>query len=113
MYASLTPHQRLTGPIRLNKPGHFTEARLKAYENNPLVELAHKAQAQLVPTDYYGWAKLAVDPQLQPLGLQPKNLRNFVDRVREQVEGGSLGAAVDDAATTEEPSDSGRAQLGF
>jgi monoamine oxidase len=81
--------------------------------DNPLVELAQKAQAQLVPTDYYGWAKLAVDPRLQPLDYNPKAWRKFVERARDQVDGGSLGTAIDDAVTTEELSDSDRAQLGF
>jgi len=81
--------------------------------DNPLVPLAHQAQSQLVPTDYYGWAKLAVDPQLRPLHYYPKTWRKFVDRARDQVDGGSLGAAVDAAATSEELSDSDRAQLAF
>jgi len=81
--------------------------------DNPLVPLAHQAQSQLVPTDYYGWGKLAVDPQLRPLHYYPKTWRKFVDRARDQVDGGSLGAAVDAAATSEELSDSDRAQLAF
>jgi monoamine oxidase len=81
--------------------------------DNPLVELAQRAQAQLVPTDYYGWAKLAVDPQLQPLDYNPKTWRKFVERARDQVDGGSLGAAVNDAQASEELSDSDRAQLAF
>src|SRR6516162_10382929 len=81
--------------------------------DNPLMELARKAQAQLIPTDYYGWAKLAVDPQLQPLDYNPGTWRKFVERARDQVDGGSLGAAVDAAATDEELSASDRAQLAF
>lgn len=68
---------------------------------NPLMELAQKAQAQLVPTDYYGWAKLAVDPRLQPLDYHPKPWRKFVERARDRVDGGSLGAAVNAAATSD------------
>jgi monoamine oxidase len=81
--------------------------------DNPLMELAQKTQAQLVPTDYYGWAKLAVDPQLQPLDYDPTTWRKFVGRARDQVDGGSLGAAVNATATSEELSDSDRAQLAF
>ncbi|WP_293322150.1 FAD-dependent oxidoreductase [Mycobacterium sp.] len=81
--------------------------------DNPLMELARRAQAQLIPTDYYGWAKLAVDPRLQPLDYDPETWRRFVQRARDQVDGGSLGAAVDAAATGEELSDSDRAQLAF
>ncbi|WP_077099166.1 flavin monoamine oxidase family protein [Mycobacterium terramassiliense] len=81
--------------------------------DNPLMELAHEARAQLVPTDYYGWAKLAVDPRLPPLDYDPETWRTFVRRARGHVDGGSLGAAVDAAATRAELSDSDRAQLGF
>jgi monoamine oxidase len=80
---------------------------------NPLMELAQKARAQLVPTDYYGWAKLAVDPQLQPLDYHPNPWRKFVERARDRVDAGSLAAAVNTAATGEELSASDRAQLAF
>ncbi len=81
--------------------------------DNPLMELSRKAHAQLVTTDYYGWAKLAVDPRLQPLNYDRTTWRTFVERARDQVDGGSLGVAVKAAATSEELSDSGRAQLAF
>jgi monoamine oxidase len=81
--------------------------------NNPLVDLARKAHAQLVTTDYYGWARLAVDPRLPSLDYDKKTWRRFVERARDQVEGGSLGAAVDAAANSEELSDSERAELAF
>lgn len=81
--------------------------------DNPLMELAHKAQAQLVRTDYYGWAKLAVDPRLQPLDYHPNRWRMFVAGARDQVEGGSLGAAVEAAAANADLSDADRAQLDF
>jgi monoamine oxidase len=81
--------------------------------DNPLMELAHQAQAQLVPTDYYGWAKLAVDPRLGPLDYDSKTWRKFVERARDRVDGGSLGAAVSAAASSAELSDSDRAQLAF
>jgi monoamine oxidase len=81
--------------------------------NNPLVDLARKAHAQLVTTDYYGWARLALDPRLPSLDYDKKTWRRFVERARDQVEGGSLGAAVDAAANSEELSDSERAELAF
>ena len=81
--------------------------------DNPLTELAKKAGAQLVPTDYYGWAKLAVDPRLPPLRYDPETWRKFVERARARVDGGSLGAAVDAAANDAGLSDADRAQLDF
>ena len=81
--------------------------------DNPLMDLAQKAQARLVPTDYYGWAKLAVDPRLQPLDYHPQHWRKLVERARDQADGGSLGAAVNTAAADAELSDSDRAQLAF
>jgi len=81
--------------------------------DNPLMELAHRARAQLAPTDYYGWARLAVDPRLPPLAYDPQTWRTFVKRARGNVDEGSLGAAVDAAATRAELADSERAQLAF
>lgn len=80
---------------------------------NPLVELANKAQARLVPTDYYGWAQLAVDPRLPPLDYDKKTWRRFVERARDQVDDGSLAAAVNAAAAADGLSDYDRAQLAF
>jgi monoamine oxidase len=80
---------------------------------NPLTELAQKLQLQLIPTDYYRSTKLAVDPRLPPLTYNMKTWRRFVERARDQVDGGSLGAAVDAAATSEELSNSDRALLAF
>ncbi|OBK44626.1 FAD-dependent oxidoreductase [Mycobacterium sp. 1081908.1] len=81
--------------------------------DNPLMELAQRARAQLAPTDYYGWAKLAVDPRLAPLAYDPQTWRTFVKRARGRVDDGSLGAAVDAAANRAELADSERAQLAF
>ncbi|BBZ49031.1 FAD-dependent oxidoreductase [Mycobacterium heidelbergense] len=81
--------------------------------DNPLMELARKARARLAPTDYYGWAKLAVDPRLAPLRYDPKAWREFVERARGRVDGGSLGAAVDAAAAGARLSGADRAQLAF
>ena len=81
--------------------------------NDPMMELAHKAQAQVIPTDYYGWAKLAADPHLSPVDYDPDAWRTFVERACDRVNGGSLGAAVDAAAKRDELSSSDRAQLAF
>jgi monoamine oxidase len=81
--------------------------------NDPLMELARKAQAQVIPTDYYGWAKLAVDRRLPPMDYDPDPWRAFVERACDRVDGGSLGAAVDAAAKRAELSVSDRTQLVF
>jgi monoamine oxidase len=81
--------------------------------NDPMMELARKAQAQLVTTDYYGWAKLAVDPRLQPVDYDRDTWQKFVERACGQVDRGSLGAAINAAATSDELSKSDRAQLAF
>lgn len=81
--------------------------------DNPLRELARQAQAQLVTTDYYGWAKLVIDPKLPRLDYDPTPWRAFVEQARYQVGGGSLAAAVDAAAGAEGLSDADRAQLAF
>ncbi len=81
--------------------------------NNPVTELARKLALQLIPTDYYAWTKLAVDPRLAPLNYNEKTWRRFVARAREQVDGGSLGFAVDAAASSDDLSSSDRAQLAF
>ena len=81
--------------------------------DNPLTELANQAQVQTVATEYDEVAKLAVDPRLQPLDYEEKTWRKFVERARDDVDGGSLGAAVDAAATSEELSGSERAQLAY
>jgi monoamine oxidase len=81
--------------------------------NDPLMELARKAQALVIPTDYYGWARLAVDRRLPPMDYDPDPWRAFVERACDRVDGGSLGAAVDAAAKRAELSVSDRTQLAF
>ena len=80
---------------------------------NPLVALARQAQAQLVTTDYYSWARLVIDPDLAPLDYDPTLWRAFVERARYQADGGSLAAAVDAAVGGAALSTSDRAQLAF
>jgi monoamine oxidase len=108
---------RIGGSVYTNRdwdlPLEMGASWIHGTTDNPLMDLARKAQVQHVPTDYYGWAKLAVDPRLQPLDYRPKHWRKFVDRARDQVDGGSLGAAVNAAAATAKLSESDRAQLVF
>jgi len=54
-----------------------------------------------------------VDPRLQPLEYEEKTWRRFVERSRDDVDDGSLGAAVDAAATSEELSRAERAQPAY
>lgn len=81
--------------------------------DNPVTELAQRARAQLITTDYYGWAKLAVDPALPPLDYDSTTWRTFVEEARSQVDAGSLGAAVKAAAGRAKLSAADRAQLAF
>nr|WP_156624050.1 NAD(P)/FAD-dependent oxidoreductase [Mycobacterium sp. 852002-40037_SCH5390672] len=81
--------------------------------DNPVTELARRARAQLVSTDYYGWVKLAVDPAVAPLDYQSATWRSFVERARSRDGAGSLGAAVHAAADGARLSPSDRAQLAF
>jgi monoamine oxidase len=108
---------RIGGRVYTNRdwgvPLEMGASWISGTSDNPLMELARKAQAQLIPTDYYGWAKLAVDPRRQPLDYHPKHWRRFVERARDRVDGGSLGAVVDAAAASAELSDSDHAQLAF
>jgi monoamine oxidase len=81
--------------------------------NDPVMELARKAGAQLVSTDYDGWAKLAVDPKLQPLDYDKEPWPKFVEQACARAEGGSLSAALNAAAAREQLSRSDRVQLAF
>lgn len=81
--------------------------------NNPLLELADKVHAQIVPTDYNHPVKLAIDPPLQPISFDAKAWRDLVSDAREEAVGGSLGAAVAAQADREELSDRERAELAY
>lgn len=81
--------------------------------NNPLLELADKVHAQIVPTDYNHPVKLAIDPSLQPLAFDAKTWRDLVSDAREEAVGGSLGAAVAAQADREELSGRERAELAY
>lgn len=81
--------------------------------SDPMMELAHDAHAEVIPTDYYGWAKLAVDRRLPATDYDADSWRQFVGRACDRVTGGSLGAAVDAAAKRAELSGSDRTQLAF
>lgn len=81
--------------------------------DNPLTELAQRARAQLVATDYYGWAELVADPPVQAADYNSATWRAFVERARGQGGAGSLGVAVAVAARGARLSASDRAQLAF
>ncbi|OBK92741.1 monoamine oxidase [Mycobacterium asiaticum] len=81
--------------------------------NNPLLELADKVHAQIVPTDYNHPVKLAIDQPLQPITFDAKAWRDLVSDAREEAVGGSLGAAVAAQADREELSDRERAELAY
>ena len=97
---------RIGGRVHTNRdwgvPLEMGASWIQGTTDNPLTELARQAQAQTVATDYDEVAKLAVDPRLQPLDYDRKAWRRFVERARDEVDGGSLGAAVDAAATSED-----------
>jgi len=86
---------------------------IQGAKDNPLTQLANQAQVQTVATEYDEVAEVAVDPRLEPLDYQEKTWRRFVERARDGVDGGSLGAAVDAAATSHELSGPERAQLAY
>ena len=108
---------RIGGRVHTNRdwgaPLEMGASWIQGARDNPLTDLANQAQVQTVSTDYDQVAKLAVDPRLQPLDYQEKTWRRFVERARDEVDGGSLGAAVDAAATSEELSGPERAQLAY
>lgn len=81
--------------------------------DNPLTELARRAGARLVATDYYGWAELVGDPAVRPADYRSATWRTFVERARSRSGAGSLGDAVKAAATAAKLSASDRAQLAF
>ncbi|HEY0226120.1 MAG TPA: NAD(P)/FAD-dependent oxidoreductase [Mycobacterium sp.] len=81
--------------------------------DDPVMELARNAGAQLVTTDYDGWAKLAVDPTLRPFNYDRDTWQKFVERACGQAEGGTLAAALNAAAGREQLSRTERVQLDF
>ncbi len=108
---------RIGGRVHTNRdwgvPLEMGASWIHGSKDNPLNELAQRAQAQTVPTDYYHPAKVAVDPQLQPMDYHARTWRKFVEHACDDVDGGSLAAALDAAAADDELSDSDRAQLGY
>lgn len=108
---------RIGGRVNTNRdwgrPLEMGASWIHGTKDNPLTELAKKAHLDLFPTDYYGWAELAVDPSLQPLDYERGPWRTLVRDAREEVDGGSLAAAISAQAAREELSDKERAQLAF
>lgn len=81
--------------------------------NNPLMELAKQVHADVVPTDYEDSTKLVIDPRLQPMTFNPKTWRQLVSDARDEVNGGTLGAAITAQADREELTARERAALDF
>ena len=108
---------RIGGRVSTNRdwgrPLEMGASWIHGAKDNPLTDLAKQAHLDLIPTDYYGWAKLAVDPSLQPLDYEKAPWRRLVRDAREEVDGGSLAAAISAQAAREELSDKERAQLAF
>ncbi|OBA62440.1 monoamine oxidase [Mycobacterium sp. 1100029.7] len=113
----LEARDRIGGRVCTNRdwgvPIEMGASWIHGTTNDPLMELARKAQAQVIPTDYYGWAKLAVDPSLPPVDYDPDRWRAFVERACDRVDGGSLAAAVDAASRRAQLSAADRTQLAF
>jgi monoamine oxidase len=82
-------------------------------KGNPVMELAQKAHLELAVTDYYRWAKLAIDPKLGAVRYDQRSWRKFVQWASDDAENGSLGAAVNTAAVNDGLSATDRAQLAF
>lgn len=108
---------RIGGRVHTNRdwgvPVEMGASWIHGTTDNPLVDLAHKAAAQLASTDYDSPAKLAIDPRLQPITYDESTWRQLVAEARGEVDGGSLGAAIDAAATREELSEAERAELAY
>lgn len=108
---------RIGGRVNTNRdwgaPLEMGASWIHGTTNNPLMELAQKVQAQLAPTDYGTAAKLAIDPRLQPINYDETTWRRLVAEARDEVDGGSLGTAIDAQASREELSDSKRAELAY
>ncbi|MHA7648990.1 flavin monoamine oxidase family protein [Mycobacterium sp. ML4] len=81
--------------------------------NNPLVQLAQQVHATVVPTDYDHPTKLVIDPRLQPMTFNRKTWRQLVSDARDEVSGGTLGAAISAEADREELAAGERAALDF
>ncbi|MCV7078707.1 flavin monoamine oxidase family protein [Mycobacterium szulgai] len=111
---------RIGGRVHTNRdwgvPLEMGASWIHGATNNPLDELADKVSAQRSPTEYYKWTELAVDPRLAPLTYTQASQtkwRHFVEDAGDDVDGGSLGAAVEASAKREELSDTERAELAF
>lgn len=108
---------RVGGRIHTNRdwgvPLEMGASWVHGAKGNPVLELARKAQLNLAVTDYYKWAKLAIDPKLGALQYDQKAWRKFVQQAADQADRGSLGTAVDAAAAAEGLSATERAELAF
>lgn len=109
---------RIGGRVNTNRdwggvPLEMGASWVHGTSNNPLMDLIGKVQAQLSPTDYDHPTKLAIDTRLQPLAYNVKTWRTLVADAREEVEGGSLRAAITAQADRDDLSERDRAALAY
>ncbi|WP_415623984.1 FAD-dependent oxidoreductase [Mycobacterium intermedium] len=108
---------RIGGRVNTNRdwnaPLELGASWIHGTTDNPLNELAEKVRAQRVPTAYYESAKLAIDPRLPRVNYDNKAWRQFVADANAEVDGGTLAAAVEAAASREELTITERAELAF
>jgi polyamine oxidase len=78
--------------------------------DNPLTELAKKAHLETVPTDYFS-VNVTVAPGLPPMQYDKEAWRKFVAEASDEVDGGTLAAAIDARANRRELSEAERLQL--
>jgi polyamine oxidase len=106
---------RIGGRVDTNRdwgvPLEMGASWIQGTTNNPLLELAGKVQAQMLPTEYHDQAKPVIDPRLRPMTYDPDKWRDLVSHACEEVAGGSLGAAIDARAKYEELTERDRAAL--
>ncbi|KAA1248476.1 FAD-dependent oxidoreductase [Mycobacterium simiae] len=109
--------RRIGGRVATNRdwgvPLEMGASWIHGTTNNPLTELARQVQAQLAPTDYNTAAKLATDPRLPPINYDEATWQRLVADARDEVDGGSLGAAIRAQAASQELSESERAELAY
>lgn len=80
--------------------------------DNPLAELAKKAAIPTLPTDYLT-VDLVEAPGLPAVDYDEDAWRHFVQKAADDVDGGSLGAAVEARANHDELSDEQRRDVDF
>jgi polyamine oxidase len=78
--------------------------------DNPLTELATKAQIETVPTNYFS-VNVTIAPGLPAMQYDKEAWRKFVEAASDEADGGTLAAAIDARANREELSEADRLEL--